>query len=69
MEFWDEPSPEKFPMLHPKGDPPKQKDGLELLAKREAKFTDILKTFTSGQVSIQCCVTWREEKKIFEWDT
>lgn len=55
MEFWDESSPEKFPMVHPKGDPPKQKDGLELSAKREAKFSDILKTFRSGQASIQWC--------------
>lgn len=47
----------------PRKDPPKQKDVLELLAKRDAKFYDILKRLTSGQVSIQCCLAWREEKR------
>lgn len=38
MEFWNESSPQKFPMSHPKGDPLKQKDGLELSAKQQQNF-------------------------------
>lgn len=38
MECWNESSPEQFPMSHPKGDPLKQKDGLELLTKQQQNF-------------------------------
>lgn len=38
MELWDESSPEKSPLSHPKGDPLKQKNGLDLLAKQQKNF-------------------------------
>lgn len=62
MEFWDESSPEKFPMSHPKGEPLKQEDGLELLAKQQQNFLIYLKHL---QRAIQCHLACRKEKKLF----
>lgn len=65
-EIWDESSQEKFPRPHPKGDPLKQEDGLELLAKQQQKLL-IYSKHSQGLYSVP--FSWQGRKKDFDYDS